>query len=110
MASIDVQQIDGSIAEVCQGFIEPAAEKLRKAAVVRVMEAPEIVEHLLPIAPWAVVFLPAVDRIATCVEPGVQHRFAESGIGYAIMGPKLDDRTGPRRGDEPIGEGYVREP
>jgi hypothetical protein len=110
MPAIDVQQVDAARRHVRQRLVEAHAPQIRERAVARVVEAAQLGMHRLVVEAGMRVAFPRVDGGAAGVQVFAQHRFAERGIGHAVMRAELDQPPRAVIGDDPGGERHVAIP
>ena len=110
MQAVDVEQVDGSVAELQQGLVERRTDDPREGAEVTVVKVGPFLEDVIAIEPGLMVALPGVHRVAGGIDVEVLNRLREGRVAVPGMRAELDEHARPQHVDQPEGERNVGDP
>ena len=108
--AVDVEQVDRSVLEVADRFVEGRPDQARERGVMPVVVCREPLEDLLAVEACVLVTLASVDRVARRGDPKPRHRLAQGEIRDTLLCAEFDEGAGTQRVDEPKREGDVLPP
>src|SRR5215208_6060399 len=106
MASVDMEEVDRSVGEEVDGFVEPCLEQAREGAIEPIVVVAQVGQDLGPVEAGLLITAPMVDRVAACIASEDVDRLAERAVRVAAVRSELDDQARARElyGEHPEGD------
>ncbi len=90
--SIDVEQIDGFVAEVLQRVVECSSKQFGERTVGLGVVLVDLIEYGLVVEPGVRVTLPCVDCVTCTRDRALLHRLTHAEIGFSIVRAQLHEQ------------------